>query len=801
MPGSIQDLRYALRQFARAPGFALVVMVTLSLGIGATTSMFSFVSGVLLRPLPYPEAHRIVMVCETSPERPAEWCGASPSNWADWVRRSRTLEHAGLGREWSFGIAQEGRTRGVAGGIATPGLFEVFGARPVRGRLFEPRDIQRGNEHVAIISYGFWQAWFGGSGDVLGKQLNIDGEVYEIAGVLPADFAVPRIAKVDVWIPLWPERLTARGWRGFASFGKLREGVTLEQARAEMSSLRNALAQEFPETNAAWGVQVDSLHERTVRTVRPALLVFLAAVFGVLLIACANVANLFLARGASREREFAVRLALGAGRLRLTRQLLLEGLLYAAGGGLLGVLGAYWAVDAFRGLAPAWFPRIDTVQVDDRVLAFSVAVTVVTSLLFGLAPALAAGRLNLNDTLRDARSGGIHRGIGRLREALVVTEIALACVLLVSAGLLLRSFGNLLEWTPGFNRENLVMVSAFLSPGKYPKVDAVTEVFRRGVEEIRAVPGVVTAGAGSAVPLLGGDGEQEFYIEGRTVPGAGERPSVWWYDVDPNYFQTLGIPLLRGRHFTEADNRGAAQVAIVNETTARRHWPNENPIGQRIHLLTHKKSVEIVGVVGDVRPFRPDEAPKAEIYWPFAQAPRWAIMFIARTAGPPSSVTAALQTRLEAFEPDMDLGRMRTMDEQVSRQLVNPRFNMILGGLFAALAVAIASVGIYGVMSFGITRRTHEFGIRMALGALPGDVLRMVLGRGLLLAAMGLSIGLAGALGVTRLLRALLIGVAPSDPLTFVACGAVLLGVALAACYVPARRATRVDPLVALRYE
>ena len=801
MSSLTREVRHALRQLARSPGFTLVVILTLGLGIGATTSMFSFVRGVLLRPLPYPEPERIVMVCETNSERPIEWCGASPANWADWSLRSRTLQHAGLARSWPFGIKQEARTRGVRGGIATPGFFQVFGVQPVLGRVFEPRDIEPGNEHVAIISHGFWQAWFGGAPDALGRRLEIDGASYEVAGVLPADFAAPRVGQVDVWIPLWPERRTARGWRGFNSFGLLRTGASLAQARAEMASLRDTLAQEFPDTNAAWGIQVDSLHERTVRTVRQALLIFLAAVFLVLLIACANVANLFLARGASREREFAVRLALGAGRLGLVRQLLTESVLYALCGGALGVLGAFWAVDLFSALAPSWFPRLDAVRLDAQVLAFTVGVSALTCLFFGLAPALLATRLNLNEALSNGRGTDSRRGTGRVREILVVTEIGLACILLVGAGLLLRSFANLLDWKPGFDRSNLVVTQVFSSPGKYPKIEPVIELYRRGAEELRSLPGVVTAGAGSAGPLFGGDGEQEFYVEGRPVPGPSEKPSVWWYDVDPSYFQTLGIPLLRGRFFTDADQRGTTQVAIINATMARRHWPDENPVGQRLHLVTHKKTVEIVGVVGDVQPFRPDEAPQPEIYWPFAQAPRWAITFFVRTAGTPSSAMPALRARLEALDPDMDIGRMRTMDELAARELVNPRFNLALGGIFALLATAIALVGIYGVMSFSIAQRTREFGVRMALGARPRDILRLVLGKGLALAALGLAAGLVGAIAVTRVLQSLLVGVAPRDPLTFAAISVLLLLVALLGCYLPARRATRVDPLVALRYE
>jgi putative ABC transport system permease protein len=796
-----RDFRFAARLLRKAPGFTVTTVVTLGLGIGATTAIFSVVRGVLLRPLAYPDPERIVMVCETNPERPAQWCGASPANWDDWRRLSRTLRDVGLARSWPFGIRRDGRSQGVAGGIATPGLFQVFAARPEQGRLFLPRDIEPGNEHVAMVSDEFWRSDLGASPNVLGRRLEIDGESYEIIGVLPAGFEVPDLAFVKVWIPLWPERRHMRGWRGFTGFGRLRAGVSLTQANGEMQSIRDALAKEFPEDDAAWGVRVDSLHERTVRAVRPALLVFMAAVLLMLLIACSNVANLFLARASAREREFAVRLAMGAGRARLVRQLLVEALLHAALGGVLGVLGATWAVDLFSALAPSWFPRLDSVRLDAQVLAFTVGISALTSLLFGLAPLLTAARLNPSEALQEGRGSGGLPGAGRIREALAVVEIALACVLLVGAGLLMRSFANLLDWRPGFERSNLLMVQVFSSPGKYPRIEPVIELYRRGVEEIRGVPSVVAASAGSALPLNGGDGDEEFVIEGRPAPRAGTLPTAWWFDVSPGYFRTLGVPLVRGRAFTPADGRGAPKVAIINETMARRYWPHSDPLGQRVHMVPHQATFEIVGVVGDVHPFRPDEAPRPEIYWPFAQVPRWAIILFARTSGPPERAVPAIRARLEALDPDMDIGRALTMEELVARQLVSPRFNLCLMAILALAALVLALVGIYGVMSFFIARRTREIGVRMALGAHPAGILRMVLRRGLILAGLGLLAGLAGALAATRLLRALLVGVAPTDPWTFAAIAPLLLAVAMGACYIPARRATRVDPFLALRHE
>ena len=791
-----------IRFHLRSPGFALVVILTLSLGIGATTSIFSFVQGVLLRPLSYPDPERIVVVCETSPAQPAAPCVASPANWLDWRRLSRTIDTFGLARDWSFGVRREGTMRGVSGGIATPGFFQTFGVRPALGRVFDSRDIESGHQFVAIISDRFRQSWFGGRDDVVGRRIEIDGQPYDVVGALPSGFSVPRLWGVDVWIPIWPERLSSRGWRGFLSFGRLASGATLAQARAEMASIRDSLAREYPETNAALGVRVETLHERTVRGVRPALLVFLAAVLAVLLIACANVANLFLARNSAREREFAVRLALGAGRWRLVRQLLLEGLVLAMCGAAFGVIGAYWAVDAFSALAPAWFPRLEAVHLDGRVLMFTLAVTVSTSLLFSLAPALYATRVNLNDALRDTTGSRGRHAPMRAREILVVAEVGLACLLLVAAGLLLRSFGNLLDWRPGFDRRNLVLVQVVSHPTGFSTMEPVTDLFRRGVEEMRGLPSVVAAGAASAAPLFGGgDGAEEFIVEGRPEPSPGLRPSAFWYYVDRGYFKTLGIPLARGRLFTEADGAGAPRVAIINETLARRYFPGADPIGQRVRMLTHQSTFEIIGMVGDVRPFRTDEPPDAEIYWPFAQDPHRALVLIARTAGPPAGVMPAIRSRLQALDPGLEITWMSTMDDQVAGELVDPRFNLTLVGLFALIAAGIAMVGVYGVVSFSIARRTREIGVRMALGARPRCILKMVLGRGLVLAAAGLLAGLIAAFWLTRLLRALLAGVAPADPLTFAGIALLLLLAALAACWAPARRAARIEPIVALRHE
>jgi putative ABC transport system permease protein len=759
-----QDFRFGARMLIRKPGFTVVVVLTLALGIGGSTAIFSFVNGVLLSPLPFPEPDRLVVVCETHPDRPGGWCGASPANQADWREQSVTLAELGLGRTWGFSLQQEGESAGVRGGIATPGLFEVFGVRPSLGRTFEPKDTEPGNEKIAVVSYRFWQDRLGGQADIVGQPITLDKEPHVVVGVLPEGFGVQDLEGVEVWIPLWPERTGFRGWRGFRSYARLAAGVSLPEAQAEMATIRGRLAESYPEDNEAWGVQVDSLHDRVVRSVRPALLVFLGAVGFVLLIACANVANLFLVHATGREKEFAVRAAMGASPWHLVRQLLTESVLLAFLGGTFGLLLAVWAVDGFIALSPGNIPRLEKVQIDGGVLGFLFLLTLGTSVLFGLAPAWQWRKPDIQESLKEGRQSSARGASARLRNGLIVGEIALALVLLTGAGLLLRSFSNLLDWQPGFDPENLVMVQVFHSPGKYPQAQMVADLYERSVEELNSIPAVVSAGAASAIPLYGGDGEQEFLIEGRPVPPAGERPTVAWFDAGPNYFRTVGIPLQRGRFFTSQDTQETPRVVIINETMARRHWPNEDPVGQRLTLLTHEMTAEVVGVVGDVQPFNPEEAPGPQLYWPYKQIPRWVIVFAVRTGMDASAVLPEIRARLEAIDPDTEIWNTNTMEQLVGRELVRPRFNLLLIGLFAMLAVLIAAVGLYGVISYTV-------------------------------------LGLGGAYVLTRLLVSLLVQVTPTDPVTFAATAALLAMIALLACYVPARRAARVDPMIALRYE
>ncbi len=801
MSDLIGDLKFSVRRLFKSPGLSLVVILTLAIGVGANTAIFSFVNGVLLRPLPFPESDRLVMICETNQERMGNWCGASPANMTDWTRMARSIESAGLARSWPMGVRMEQKTVGVQGGIATPDVFKAFRVTPAAGRLMLKEDLLPGREHVVLLGHKFWTARLGGRADAVGQRLLIDGENYEVIGVLPAEFEIPKLETVEMWIPLWPERQTWRGWRGFIPFGRLAPGASVESANAEMQTIQAQLAKEYPEDNAPFGVAVQSLKGNIVAPVRLALLVFMGAVGLVLLIACANVANLLLARAFSQEKERAVRLALGASRMRLLRLAMAESVLLALVGGVLGIFLAAWIVDLFRVLAPASFPRMEGVQVNVPVMAFTLLVSLLTGAFCGLLPGLAAGGANLQDVLRAGRGSGEARNSGRMRNVLVVAEVALAFVLLVGAGLLVRSFASLLNWQPGFDTSHLLTIPAFTSPGKYATKEQVGAYFARAVDELRAVPGVASVGAGSAGPLFGGDGSQEFQIAGRPALPAGQRPTAWWFDADYNYFQTFGIGLVRGRYFTADDRIATPGVAIINETMANRYWPGENPIGQRVEMLATKMNLEIVGVVRDVQPFRPGDTTKAEVYWPFAQFPRWGVQFIVRTSTDPVQMIPSLRAQLERYDADMDLGRIRTMEQHVDRQLVDPRFNMTLAMIFSLLALLTAAVGIYGMLAFSVVRRTQEIGVRMALGAKRGDVFRMMISYALKLALAGLAIGLVGAFWVTRFLKGLLVSVTPHDPLTFAGTVLLFLAIAVLACYVPARRATAVDPIVVLRYE
>ncbi len=792
----INDLRYVLRALRKSPTFTIAAVATLALSIGATTAIFSAVNGILLRPLPFPSANRLVVICERHPSV-AGFCIGSPPNAADWAAQSRTLAAVGVARGWPFLAKGEHGSETIDGGIATADFFRALGIQPALGRLIAPDDAGVG--HVVVLSHALWQGRFGGDSSLVGRSITLDNQPYTVVGMLPAGVTMPELEWVQLWAPLpFDQRLEEnRKWRGFGMYGRLAPGATLEQARDELNRIELGLAETHPETNRGWSVDVQDLRTRVVGSVERALLVLLGAVAFVLLIGCANVANLLLARVTHRHRELAVRAALGAGRWASARLILLESLVLAAIGGAVGFFLSFWGLDAFLRFAPAGIPRLDQVGVDGWVFGFAVALSCLTSLLFGAAGLFQAARLSLSDSLRQREGTPARRRVG-LRGALVVAEMALALVLLTGAGLLLKSFTRLASWHPGFEVEHLTTTWLLASQTKYRTGPQVAELFRRAVEEVVSLPGVVSAGAASAGPMFGGTETGAFRIVGRAVQ-EGEPPTARWFDVDPNYFATLGVPLLKGRGINASDVAGAPGVALINATMARRYWPGQDPLGQQV--VMYDRTMTVVGVVGDVPPLSPDQPAVPEIYWPNRQVPRWATYVILRTASDPAGLAQAARRRLQELDPDLSVPEFQTLEAQFARKLVYPRFVTLLMAAFAGIALALAAVGVYGVIAYGVARRSREIGIQVALGAARGQILRQVVAQGMTLALAGVVIGVLGSLALTPVLRSLLAGVEPGDPLTLLGVAVVLALVALVASYLPARRASGVSPLEALRAE
>ncbi len=812
MDAVLGDLRYAVRSLLRSPGFASLAVLTLALGIGISVAIFGVVDRVLLRPLPYPDSQRLVALCETHPSVEG-FCIASPPDVEDFTRASRTLTAIGLGRDWPFTARRGGgrggggggsaSSEGVDGGLATPGLFEALRLRPALGRLFRPEDMGPGASPVVVLSDALWRSWYGGERSALGRSVVLDGKSYEIVGVLPPGVEVPRLEDVKLWAPLPfdPRNEENRGWRGFQVVGRLAGGATPASAAAELSALQRDLGVRYPQTNRGWGVKVEPLLDQMVGPVRPTLLVFMGAVAILLLVACANVANLLVARGASRERELAVRSALGAGPARLIRLLATESVVMSLAGGAGGLLVARWATDILLPLMPGRLPRLDGVALDARVLAFALGLTLAAGFVAGLAPASRAARVDLATAIKEGHQPMAWRRALGLRGGLVIAEVAMAFVLATGAGLLARSFASLLRWQPGFDQTHLLTFWTLASEGRYRDRPAVTSLFERVAGELRALPGVRSVGMASSGPLFGGRETGEFVLEGPAAGPAREPVVARWYDMDPGFFPTLGVTLKRGRLFTVADRAGAPPVALINEAMARRYFAGADPIGRRLREKSATASLEIVGVVADIPPFLPGTPAQPEIYWPYVQSPRWASFFVLRTGGDPTSVVKAVEARLHAVDPDLEASSVATLEERVSRQLVRPRFNLLLVGVFAAFSLGLTLVGVYGVIAASVAGRTREIGVRVALGASARQVLTAVVKEGMALVGLGVAIGVVGAIWLTRFAASMLYGVAPGDLGTRIAVAGLVAAAGLLACLVPARRAATVDPVVALRSE
>jgi putative ABC transport system permease protein len=797
----MHDLRYAFRQLIASPGFTAVAILTLALGIGACTAIFSVVNGVLLRPLDYPQPDRIVIIRETNLPQFPEF-SVSPPNYLDWQKQTKSYSYLAAYGGAQINLTGEGEPQRLIGVGATADYFKVYGVQPVLGRMFLPGEDVTGKDHVVVLSNPFWQRVFGGEKNVIGRSIQLDGEPYTVIGVAPPDFG--QASKVDLWKPLAfsPEERSNkyRGAHYLSVIGRLKPGVSVTQAEAELKLLAAQLARQYPDSNKGWSVFVSPMLDYSVRDVRVVLYVLLGAVGCVLLIACANIANLLLARATARHRELSIRAALGASRWRLVRQLLTESVLLALVGGAAGLLVAYWGLDALLALAPTDLPRASGIHLDGAVLIFSFLLSVATGVVFGVAPAWLAAHTDMNESLKQGSRGSTDAR-GRLRGALVVIEVAFALVLLGGAGLLARSFMRLTHVDPGFNPKNATVLRLSLPEKKYEK-DAQQVAFADALlERLRALPGVQEVGLTHTLPLLG-DWVLTFEIAGRPPVAPSDLPNTNYYAVTPGYFHAMGIPLIRGRLFTPQDNAKAPHVAVINETMAKQFFPNEDPIGKRINVQNGPDNWrQIVGIVGDIKQYGVDKATTAQTYEPFAQHPFNTLNVVLRTSGSPAALTSALRPAVYSVDKDQPIGKILPLTEIVSETIAKQRFAMTLVVVFSLVALVIASIGIYGVMSYNVVQRRAEIGIRMALGAQTRDVLQLILGSGGKLVGIGLLVGLLATFLATRAMGSILFQTSAYDPFTLGAITLLLAVIALIACLLPAQRATKVNPIEALRDE
>ncbi|HVS83938.1 MAG TPA: ABC transporter permease [Pyrinomonadaceae bacterium] len=812
MNSLIKDVRYALRGLLKRPGFTLVSVITLALGIGASTAIFSVVHAVLLRSLPYGRADRLVMVWEDFHRTGGNANNViNLGNFFDWKEQNYVFEDMAAFVDRSAKLTGDGEPEEVPSQIATPNLFSVLGVNPIMGRTFSPDDGKPNQPDVIVLSYGFWQRRFGGDQHVIGRHLTLNNHDVTVIGVLPREFTL-HITKTsmsnkppEIWRP-WQvsNELRQRHGRFAMGVARLKPGVTLAAAQAEMNTIAARLEKEYPDFDTNAGVSLVPLRTQFSGEIRKALLILLGAVGFVLLIACANVANLLLARGVSRQKEFGVRAALGAGRARIVRQLLTESLILATVGGALGLLLAWQGTDLLVALSPPELLGPTRVAMNAPVLLFTLGVSLITGIIFGLVPAFEATRFELHESLKE---GGKNIGGGarshRLRGAFVAAEIALAFVLLIGAGLLIKSFRRLQSVDPGFNANNVLTMTVSLPGWKYDSDRKTIDFFKRAANQLQALPDVEAVGAINTLPFNGPHSGTLVEIEGRPKPPPGQGLDTGICVTDVNYFRAMKIPLKEGRLFNEQEAMEQRHVVVVNETFARKNLPGEDPIGKRVTIYMKDQNVptEIIGVVADSKHLTLTGESEAMAYWPHPELTYSSMTFVIRTRGEATNLAAAARNVIHALDPQQPIGDATTMQRLLAKSIASSRFNTVLLAVFALVALVLAAVGTYGVMSYAVTQRTHEFGIRMALGAGTLDLLRLVLRRGMTLAIVGVLFGLAGAFALTRLITSLLFEVKPTDAITFVAVSLGLIAVALLACYIPARRATKVDPLVALRYE
>jgi putative ABC transport system permease protein len=805
-----QDLRYGVRMLLKSKGFTIVVALTLALGIGANTAIFSVVNAVLLRPLPYPDSDRLVHIYRMQP--PVERSPVAVPVYLDFAAQQQVFESFAAHNSQTFNLTDVDEAERIIGRRVTANFFAVFGASPKRGRFFLPTDDEAGSPLVAVISDGLWRRRFGGDDGIIGQTIKLNGEAYTVIGVAPPLFQFPR--RVEIWTPARLLQSQVRGDRSInflMVIGRLKDGVTKEQAQAQMNQIASAMARQYPSQHDKLSVLVSPMLEEQISGIRTGLWVLMGAVAFVLLIACANVANLLLARASARRREFAVRVALGAGRFRVVRQLLTESMLLALLGGAGGILLAFWGVRLLVAAAPANLPRVSEARIDMWALGFTLLISLLTGFVFGLAPAWHLPKFGLNEALKEgARGAGVSLSQAWLRRVLVIAEIALSLVLLVGAGLLIGSVRRLAQINPGFETNNLLTAdinyprrpaAAYQQSGEGQERQERSDFLRAIEQKVATLPGVQSVGVINDLPVTGDlDTAGKFKIEGDPDVNWANAPQAEWKSVTPNYFNAIGIPLLKGRSFSERDTPQSPATILINETLARRFFPGEDPIGKR--LMVANGPHEIVGVVGDSRQRALNLPANPEIYFPNTQhAFGQQISLVVRTNIDPVSLSDAVRRAAQSVNRDAPIIRVRTMQDVMAGAIAQARFNTILMALFAVVAMLLSAIGLYGVMAYSVTQRAHEIGIRVALGASRADVLRLVVGQGLRLVALGLGLGLMAAMALTRLMEKLLFEVSATDPATFTCVAALLILVALLACWIPARRAAKVDPIIALRFE
>ena len=818
MNGLLQDIRYGIRMWIKNPVFTAVAIFTLALGIGANSAIFSVINAILFRELPYEKPEQLVLLWGDNPraQLASRQLPTSAANFLSWREQSQSFTELAAFRAWPFIVTGGDNPERIWGARVSGNLFQLLGVKPVLGRNFLPEEDAAGGAPVVIISHNLWQRRFGSDSSVIGKNLQVDGKSYMITGVTLPQFGFPQTTGMpalfrfpehtDLWMPLalTDEEKANRNTHNLAVIGRLKPSMTVEQTQAEMSNIASRLAQQF-ESNKDLNISVSSLHEQMVKQSRPTLYVLLAAVGFVLLIACANVANLLLGRAAARQREVAVRIALGARRSRLIRQLLTESLMLSVTGGLLGLLIGVAGYSVLVAVSPPGLFYTKNIGLDLRVLGFTLLLSILTGIIFGLVPALQTSKTDLHEVLKENGRGNIgSRARNRFRSLLVVSEVALALMLLIGAGLLINSFLRLQKTKLGFNPQNVLTMEImlpFLPPSPYAgDAQRMSGFFTSALERIAALPGVTAAGAVTSLPLSGGVQSAKFIARELPPPASGQEPSAQYAVITPDYFRTIEAPLLRGRVFDNQDTATSAPVIIINEACARMLWPNEEAVGKHLSIgFEGSVTREIVGVVGDTKQSDIDIDAKPAMYLPHLQSPTPLMTILVRTISDPTNLNAAVRSQISSVDKDVPVSNMMTMDKVVSTSLAPRNFNMVLLSIFAVVALVLAVIGIYGVLSYSVTQRTHELGLRMALGAQQNDVLKLVLNQGLKLILLGVVTGLIGAFALMRLMSSLLFGVASSDPVTFGLIAGLLSVVALIACYFPARRATKVDPIIALR--